>query len=92
MNFFVLFQVDDEILSLKNGDTLFIPRNVKHCFTYNGKTSGTLLVGMLPGKGMENYFKEMGKLLTGQGMPDMPSLQTLFKSYDSEILGTPMKG
>ncbi|MEO7315377.1 MAG: cupin domain-containing protein [Ginsengibacter sp.] len=92
LNGMFLFQVDDEILSLKNGDTLFIPRNVKHCFTYNGKTSGTLLVGMLPGKGMENYFKEMGKLLTGQGMPDMPSLQTLFKSYDSEILGPPMKG
>ncbi|MEO6869621.1 MAG: cupin domain-containing protein [Ginsengibacter sp.] len=86
-----LFQVDDEILSLENGDTLFIPRNVKHCFTYNGKTSGTLLVNMLPGKGMENYFSEMGKLLTGRGMPDMAALQALFTSYDSEILGPPMK-
>jgi quercetin 2,3-dioxygenase len=87
-----LFQVDDEILSLQNGDTLFIPRNVKHCFTYNGKTSGTLLVNMLPGKGMENYFAEMGKLLTGQGMPDMAALQALYKTYDSEILGPPLKG
>ncbi len=86
-----LFQVDDEILSMENGDSLFIPRNVKHCFNYNGETSGTLLVSILPAKGMENYFAEMGKLLTGQGMPDMAALQKLFKSYDSEILGPPMK-
>lgn len=81
-----------EGMFLFHRETLFIPRNVKHCFTYNGKTSGTLLVNMLPGKGMENYFAEMGKLLTGQGMPDMAALQALFKSYDSEILGPPMKG
>ena len=86
-----LFQVDDEILSMENGDSLFIRRNVKHCFNYNGETSGTLLVSILPAKGMENYFAEMGKLLTGQGMPDMAALKTLFKSYDSEILGPPMK-
>jgi mannose-6-phosphate isomerase-like protein (cupin superfamily) len=86
-----LFQIDNEILSLESGDTLFIPRNVKHCFTYNGDTSGTLLVSILPAKGMENYFAEMGKLLTGQEMPDMAALNKLFKSYDSEILGPPMK-
>jgi mannose-6-phosphate isomerase-like protein (cupin superfamily) len=86
-----LFQVDDEILTLERGDSLFIPRNVKHCFTYNGITAGTLLVNILPANGMENYFSEMGKLLTGQGMPDMAAMQALFKSYDSEILGPPMK-
>jgi mannose-6-phosphate isomerase-like protein (cupin superfamily) len=86
-----LFQVDDEILSMEDGDSLFIPRNVKHCFTYNGESAGTLLVSISPAKGMENYFAEMGKLLTGQGMPDMEALQKLFKSYDSEILGPPMK-
>jgi mannose-6-phosphate isomerase-like protein (cupin superfamily) len=85
------FQVDEEILFLENGDSLFIPRNVKHCFNYTGKTSGTLLVSILPAKGMEKYFAGMGKLLSGQGMPDMAALQTLFKSYDSEILGPPMK-
>lgn len=86
-----LFQVDDEILSMEKGDSLFIPRDVKHCFNYNGETSGTLLVSILPAKGMENYFAEMGKLLTGHEMPDMAALQKLFKSYDSEIIGPPMK-
>ncbi|HTR30725.1 MAG TPA: cupin domain-containing protein [Puia sp.] len=86
------FQVDDEILSLATGDTLFIPRSVKHCFTYSGETSGSLLVGMSPGKGMESFFLKMGKLLTGPGEPDMKAMQELFKDYRSEILGPPMKG
>jgi hypothetical protein len=40
---------------------------------------------------MENYFAKMGKLFTGQGEPDMTAMQALFKSYNSEILGSPMK-
>ncbi len=86
-----LFQVGDEMLQMEKGDSLFIPRNVKHCFDYNGETSGNLLVGMLPGKGLENYFADMGKLLTGQGMPDMVALQAVYKSHNSEILGPPIK-
>lgn len=85
-----LFQVDDETISMEKGDTLFIPKNIKHCFSYSGESSGSLLVGILPGKGMENYFAEMGKIIPGQGMPDMAALQALYKKYDSEILGPPM--
>ncbi len=86
-----LFQLGDEILSLDKGDSIFIPGNNKHCFNYNGDKSGTLLVGITPAKGMEKYFTDMGKLLTGQGMPDMVAMQALYKSYNSEILGPPMK-
>lgn len=76
---------------MEKGDSLFIPRNVKYCFDYDGETSGNLLVGMLTGKGMENYLADMGKLLTGQGMPDMVALQAVYKSHNSEILGPPIK-
>ena len=86
-----LFQLGDEMLPLDKGDTLFIPRNVKHCFTYNGETSGTLLVGITPAKRMENFFADMGKQLNVHGMPDMVALQAIYKSYNSEILGPPMK-
>lgn len=85
-----LFQLDDQILSLETGDSLFIPRNVKHAFTYNGETSGTLLVQVSPGKGMEDYFAGMGKLMPGKIMPDMAAMQALYHKYDSEILGPPM--
>ena len=63
---------------------------MKPAFNYTGETSGTLLVGILPTYNMENYFAEMGKILTGKGKPDMAALQTLFKKYDSEILGPPI--
>ncbi|MDZ7936582.1 MAG: cupin domain-containing protein [Emticicia sp.] len=86
----VLFQLGDEIIPLDKGDTIFIPRNVKHSFSYDGETSGTLLVGITPAKGMEKYFADMGKLLTG-GIPDMVAMQQLYKSNNSEILGPPMK-
>jgi quercetin dioxygenase-like cupin family protein len=86
-----LFQLDNEQFSLEAGDTIFIPRNVKHAFTYSGETSGTLLVGITPGKGMEEYFAGMAPLLNGQGMPDMQAMQALYKRYDSQIVGPPMQ-
>jgi mannose-6-phosphate isomerase-like protein (cupin superfamily) len=86
-----LFQLGEEKLSFNTGDSIFVPRNVRHCFNYTGEKSGTLLVGILPGKGMENYFAEMGKLLVGKEMPDMTAMQALYKSYDSEIVGPPLK-
>lgn len=75
-----LFQIDDEIISLEKGETLLIPRNVRHCFTYNGTTSGSLLVGILPGKGMEDFFVEMGEIVPGKEMPDMAALQAVYKN------------
>ena len=86
-----LFQVDDEILEMANGDCLFIPKMVKHCFTYNGDTSGTLLAGILPAEETEKYFSGMGKLLARQEMTDMAALQALYKEFNSEIVGPPMK-
>ncbi|MFT3948034.1 MAG: cupin domain-containing protein [Agriterribacter sp.] len=63
-----LFELDNEIFTLNVGDCLFIPRNVKHRFTYTGETSGTLLVGMTPAKNMEKYFAEMRNQLPDTGM------------------------
>lgn len=86
-----IFQLDDEMLTLNVGDTIFIPRLSKHAFNCVSEKPGSLLVAITPGKGIENYFAEMGKLLTGPGMPDMVKMQALYKTYHSEILGPPMK-
>lgn len=86
-----LFELDDRILTLTKGDSLFIPKNTKHRFNYNGETAGTLLVGITPAKEIEKYFADMGKLLTNDGVPDMVKMQALYKTYNSEILGPPMK-
>ena len=86
-----IFELDGENTTLDKGDSIFIPRNIKHRFNYDGDTSGTLLVGITPAKGMEKYFADMGKLLTGNGMSDMVAMQALYIRYNSEILGPPMK-
>ncbi len=86
-----LFQLDDESFSLKSGDTLFIPRNVKHAFDCVSEKPGTLLVAILPGKGMETFFADMGKLITASHAPDMVAMQRLYKWFDSEILGPPLR-
>ncbi len=86
-----IYQVDDEMLTLNVGDTIFIPRKVKHAFNCISEKPGTLLVAITPGKGIENYFAEMGKIINVQGMPDMKAMQAVYKTYHSEILGPPMK-
>jgi quercetin dioxygenase-like cupin family protein len=85
------FTVDDETLGLSTGDTLFIPRKVRHSFQCVSNHPGTLLVAMTPAKGMETYFAEMAVLLDVEGQPDLNALQALFKRYDSAIVGPPMK-
>jgi quercetin dioxygenase-like cupin family protein len=37
----VKFKVGDEILLLKGGDSIFIPRNVPHAFTITSETPAT---------------------------------------------------
>ena len=85
------YKLNDELLTLTTGDTLFIPRHVKHAFQCVSEKPGTLLVAMIPGKGMEAYFADMAKLLNVQGSPDMKALQALFKKYNSGIVGPPMQ-
>ncbi len=85
-----LFQLDEETLSVKRGDTVFIPRHVRHRFDCVSEKPGTLLVSILPGKGMETFFAKMGKLLPATGAPDRAAMQKLYAAYDSEILGPPM--
>jgi quercetin dioxygenase-like cupin family protein len=84
-----LFQLDNERFTLKAGDTIFVPRGVKHAFKITSEQKATNLVAILPGKGMESYFAEMAKALTPQG-PDMAAMQAAYKKYDSEILGPPL--
>ena len=85
-----LFQLDNERFTLKAGDTIFVPRGVKHAFKVISEQRASNLVAILPGKGMESYFVEMAQALTPQGVPDMAAMQAVYKKYDSEILGPPL--
>ena len=51
-----LFQVGDTKYQMKPGDTIFLPRNVKHSFIQLTET-GKVIVSYLPAGKMEEFFK-----------------------------------
>ncbi len=85
-----LFQVGDEQTRLKPGDTMFVPRTVKHCFNCTSSQPGKLLVTVQPANNMEVFFRGIAKLLPVAGSPDMVAMQALYKQHDSTIVGPPL--
>lgn len=85
-----VFLIDGERIPANTGDSIFIPRGVKHTFACTSEQPSTLLVGITPSKGIEDYFAEMGRALTPNG-PDMAAMAAAYKKYKSEILGPPME-
>ncbi|GAB3643593.1 cupin domain-containing protein [Spirosoma arcticum] len=85
-----LFQVGDEKTRLKPGDTMFVPRTVNHTFDCVSSQPGKLLVTIQPASNMEEFFREVGKLLPETGAPDMAAMQKLYQAYDSTIVGPPL--
>lgn len=51
------FQVGEEILRLKTGDSLLVPRNVAHAFVKNSEGPARLIVMHQPAGNMEEYFR-----------------------------------
>lgn len=82
-----VFLIDGERIPANTGDSIFIPRGVKHTFACTSEQPSTLLVGITPSKGIEDYFAEMGRALT----PNGPDMAAVYKKYNSEILGPPME-
>jgi mannose-6-phosphate isomerase-like protein (cupin superfamily) len=57
----VKFKVGDEIFFLKVGDSMFIPRNVPHCFTILSEVPATFLIIAQPAAKLENFFRAFAK-------------------------------
>lgn len=86
-----VFLIDGERIPANTGDCVYIPRGAKHTFACTSEQPSSLLVGITPSKGMENYFIEMANALTPQG-PNMAAMNAAYKKYNSEILGPPIEG
>lgn len=54
----VLFQVGEERMTLKAGDSILGPRNVPHAFTAVGPQPARMLIVFTPGGQMEQFFRE----------------------------------
>ncbi len=50
-----LFQVDNDMHQMKAGDTIFLPRNIKHAFVQLSEV-GKAIVSYLPAGKMEEFF------------------------------------
>jgi quercetin dioxygenase-like cupin family protein len=80
------FQVGDEIHLLESGDTIFLPRNIKHAFSQLTDKGKMLYFFQSSGK-MEDYFRELGKL---EGPPSPQVGAKLFADHDMQVVGPPL--
>ena len=82
----VKFKVSDEIFYLKVGDSMFIPRNVPHCFTIISETPATFLIIAQPAAKLEDFFRAYAKvkLMT-------PEIATqLMAEHSMKVVGPPL--
>ena len=82
-----LVQVGDEQFTLKEGDTVFAPREVPHTFTRPGEMPGKLVTIFQPAGKMESFFSKLNALT---GMPARDGCEKLFEEHDMKIVGLPI--
>ena len=82
-----LFQVGDEEHNLKAGDTIFLPRQVKHTFAQL-TDKGKMFFLFQPSGKMEDYFRILGNLTS---FPTPEQAGKIFAEHDMKIVGPPLK-
>jgi quercetin dioxygenase-like cupin family protein len=66
----VVYTVGNQTFSAKEGDVMFLPKNIQHSFKIQTEKLETLIL-LNPG-GLENYFVEMSKPAEELQLPPMP--------------------
>ncbi len=80
-----LFEVGQERIRLKPGDSLLGPRKVPHVWAYVGGARGRILIAFMPAGKMEAFFREVTK---ANAMP--PQDPALWRAHGMELLGPPL--
>ena len=81
-----LFQVDNDRFQMKKGDTIFLPRNIKHAFlqlTENGKA----IVSYLPAGKMEDFFAVTNSWTLP---PSKDETEKVFADHGMKVVGPPL--
>ncbi len=81
-----LFQLDSEKMTLKAGDTIFLPQNVPHTWLQLSD-KGKLVYLMQPAGQMEEFFKKMNEL---KGPPTEELVQQIHQAHGMKIVGPPI--
>ena len=80
------FQVGEDKYSLNVGDTIFLPRNVKHAFIQLSE-KGKMIVSYLPAGKMESFFKVTD---SWKSPPKREEINKVFEDHDMKIVGPPL--
>ncbi|USE35185.1 cupin domain-containing protein [Endozoicomonas sp. SCSIO W0465] len=78
------FQVGDEIIQSKVGDTFYIPANTPHCFLNIGKSQGYLISILTPGI-HDGFIKNIPEAQQKGATPD--ELSILAEQFGVKIIG-----
>lgn len=82
-----LFQVCDERYQMKQGDTIFLPRNVQHAFVQLTE-KGKMIVSYLPAGKLEGFFKVTDKWISPSTKEEIVKV---FAHHDMKVVGAPLK-
>lgn len=82
-----LFQVGEEKYTLKNGDTIFLPRKVPHTF-YQLTEKGKMIFMFQPSGKMEDFFRA---LAAKNIQTSKEEIEKLFATHDMNIVGPPLE-
>ena len=85
----IKFKVDNELVDLGPGDTLFVPRGVPHTFTNVHRDQPVRLVGVYAPAGLQAFFR-VWRELSANGMPDESAMAELAARYGMELMGPPL--
>jgi mannose-6-phosphate isomerase-like protein (cupin superfamily) len=80
-----IFEVGQERIRLKPGDSLFGPCKVPHVWTFVGDSPGRILFIFTPAGQMEAFFRAPGK--ADVRPPQDPAF---FRAYGMELVGPPL--
>jgi mannose-6-phosphate isomerase-like protein (cupin superfamily) len=76
-----IFEVGEDRMRLKPGDSLLAPRQVPHVWAYVGENPGKILIGFQPAGKMETFFQEAAKL------HDFAADAKLYRDCDMDLIG-----
>jgi len=80
-----LFEIGEDKMVLKQGDSLMAPRKVPHVWAYHGEATGRILIAFYPAGKMEAFFREVTK---ANAMP--PLEPELWRTHGMEMIGPPL--
>jgi mannose-6-phosphate isomerase-like protein (cupin superfamily) len=81
-----IFEVGQELVRLKPGDSVFGPRKVPHVWAFVGDQPGRILFIFTPAGQMEAFFRASGK---ENAVP--PQNPAFFHAYGMELVGPPLE-